>query len=459
MKTVAILVSILGLLSACSEPVVTYHGQSRAIIETHCVSCHQEGGITPFALDTWADVKPMANAALDAIEAGTMPPWGMESDCRDVVNAIGLSEEDKETMRAWKEGGFLQGDPSTYVAPILPEPEEIPAADIVLSLDSGYLPPTDKVDDYRCLVLDYTFDKDTFVTTSEVLPDRLDLVHHVIIYLVPEEERSALNALIDDDEEPGFACFGDAGISNAQMLTGWAPGTVRISPSDKTAMRVPAGSQVIMQMHYNNANGTTPEDNHPDSTQVALWTMPDGQVPDYLIHLLPVADLGIDIPSGDPASTHTSIYRYPVDTTIVGVAPHMHLLGSEIRTQILRQDGTQECLTDLGSWDFNWQRSYMFAEEAVVPLSISDQIELTCVYDNSAENQAIVNGELQEPRDVQWGDGSFDEMCLNYLIVANPYYGGGQSGVCAGFPTCFADCAPGDGLCRCLAGGRRSGDL
>ena len=72
---------------------------------------------------------------------------------------------------------------------------------------------------------------------------------------------------------------------------------------------------------------------------------------------------------------------------------------------------------------------------------------MTCVYDNSAENQPVVDGEKQDPKDVQWGDGSFDEMCLNYLLVENPYYGEGESGVCAGFQTCLSQCEAGDGFC------------
>ena len=40
----------------------------------------------------------------------------------------------------------------------------------------------------------------------------------------------------------------------------------------------------------------------------------------------------------------------------------MHLLGTRLRTEIIREDGTIECLSGVTDWDFNWQRSYEFAE-------------------------------------------------------------------------------------------------
>jgi len=42
-----------------------------------------------------------------------------------------------------------------------------------------------------------------------------------------------------------------------------------------------------------------------------------------------------------------------------------------------------------------------------------DQIYLECHWDNSAENQALVEGQPLPPRDVTWGEGTTDEMCLS----------------------------------------------
>jgi hypothetical protein len=102
---------------------------------------------------------------------------------------------------------------------------------------------------------------------------------------------------------------------------------------------------------------------------------------------------------------------------------HMHQLGTNVRLDVVRADGTSECLVDIGPWDFNWQRQYAFA----MPLDIGadDALRITCRYDNSAGNQPLVDGTPIEPRDVRWGEGSLDEMCMVYLA----FTGGGVNTV------------------------------
>ena len=68
------------------------------------------------------------------------------------------------------------------------------------------------------------------------------------------------------------------------------------------------------------------------------------------------------------------------------------------------------------------------------------------VYDNSPSNQASVNGVQKDPTDVVWGDGTFDEMCLNYLIVDYPYIAS-STGQCADFPECVESCDESDTTC------------
>jgi hypothetical protein len=67
------------------------------------------------------------------------------------------------------------------------------------------------------------------------------------------------------------------------------------------------------------------------------------------------------------------------------------------------------------AWDFSWQGAYPL--EAPVVLAPSDELFLSCTWDNSAENQPIVDGEVGAPRDVSWGEGTSDEMCLSTLYV------------------------------------------
>ena len=80
-----------------------------------------------------------------------------------------------------------------------------------------------------------------------------------------------------------------------------------------------------------------------------------------------------------------------------------------------RADGKQQCLLDIPRWDFNWQGAYEFTEPVTV--HPGDRFNLECQWDNSAGNQSPINGEIPEPQDIEWGDGTRSEMCLAIAYV------------------------------------------
>ncbi len=92
---------------------------------------------------------------------------------------------------------------------------------------------------------------------------------------------------------------------------------------------------------------------------------------------------------------------------------HMHMLGKQVRLEVVHTDGSSTCLLDIPNWDFQWQREYSL----VTPYRVAagDRLKITCVYDNSAAHQPVVNGTQQTPRDVTWGESSLDEMCMTYM--------------------------------------------
>jgi hypothetical protein len=87
----------------------------------------------------------------------------------------------------------------------------------------------------------------------------------------------------------------------------------------------------------------------------------------------------------------------------------MHMRGKTARIDLVRKDGTRQCLLRVPDWDDAWQGAYTFAEP--LPARAGDRIEATCEWDNSPEHQPIVKGVQLEPTDLHWGFGALDEMC------------------------------------------------
>jgi hypothetical protein len=80
-----------------------------------------------------------------------------------------------------------------------------------------------------------------------------------------------------------------------------------------------------------------------------------------------------------------------------------------------RANGTSECLVNIPNYDFEWQRSYGFKQPVVA--HPGDQLRLECHWDNSPNNQIVVDGQKLPTKDVYWGEGTTDEMCLGIFYV------------------------------------------
>jgi Copper type II ascorbate-dependent monooxygenase, C-terminal domain len=144
------------------------------------------------------------------------------------------------------------------------------------------------------------------------------------------------------------------------------------------------------------------------------------------------------IPAGAPSTTFTfdTPYYAPTPLTIGSVTGHMHLLGTELRGEVVGASGENRCLLDIPDWDFHWQGSYQLSEPMEV--QSGESLRLSCTYDATDRTE-----------DVVWGEGSEDEMCLLYLSRTEPYAGEPEVGVpsCVSGAACSAGC---DGDYDCM---------
>lgn len=424
------------------EPAPTWHGETAALITTHCAGCHRDGGAAPFALDSYAAAAPFADAIVDSVKAGRMPPWNPDPDCRTFVDQRVLPPGALSTLQDWAAAGAPEGiDTGT------PRPEP-PAndfeANLVTQADAPYLPDASTPDDYRCLVLDAEFAEDTFVRGLQVVPDQGPLVHHALIYAIPPADVPELLALDAMHPGTGYPCFGGVEVGLPTTQGGWVPGQgASVWPGDRATF-IQAGSRLVMQVHYN--LGAAPA--APDQTQVHLMTRAEPTA--EIVAGQPLATFDLHIPAGDPAAQITREFTWhgEEDFELVGVAGHMHLLGTRMSVEIVRNGG-DECVLDIPKWDFAWQE--MFVLQEPVSIQPGDRVRISCTFDNSMANQPVINGEQLVPQDVEWGEGTLDEMCYASLIRSRPWspaLSGRQT--CAGLADCRAECDAPDSL-ACVA--------
>lgn len=438
-----------GPAAQAPENGVSWERGIGALIAENCVSCHASDGVAPFALDTLDAVKAMGQVSLESMEAGRMPPWQPDDECRTFEEARKLSPDDIAMFREWVEAG-MPGEATDDERLDPPSLSTVVAreADAFGRPAEAYLPDATHPDDYRCFELDVDFAVDTFIEGTQVVPDVVPIVHHVLVYVVAPGDLAELRERDAAEDGPGYTCFGGPGVGQSvEPLAGWAPGGLPQFSKEGYARVVPAGSRLVMQVHYN----VLAEEPSLDRTGLKLFYHDGPQA--FQMRTQPQPFLGLEIPAGDALSRQ--VKEFPVrdeEVTVVATAPHMHQLGTRIRVDLLREDGSEECLVEIKDWDFNWQQTYRLKEGEELIARRGDRFRVTCEYDNSEMNQPVVNGERLPPRRVVWGDGSLDEMCLNYITVVEPYKA--PVARCGELEVCRSECSEPDSfgcLNRCMS--------
>lgn len=408
---------------------VTWSGEIKALVEAECSRCHFEGGSAPFAFDTHANVAAFAPAMLDSMAAGRMPPWPADKSCRSYEGEPTLDADDVARFRAWVEDGAPEGAPSE---PIVVVPEVFEPS-VVARPAAAYTPDLSTAgDDYHCFLLDAEFAERTWITSSMVEPGS-PAVHHVLVYALKGNQVAQAEALDASEPGEGYTCFGgplptsgEGGVMDGAgssafpiQVAAWVPGIEPRRMGEGVGLTVEPGSRLVMQMHYSAAGAAA----EPDATAVLLQTTTTP--PSQVFRTSPLAIPELDIPAGAADVQVSTVLRNWSDEPVplVTFAGHMHLIGRRIeavRVPAEGSDAAEECGLSIPDWDFDWQMSYDLGAQPLV-LQPGEGLRLTCSYDNTQANQPFVDGEQIEPRDVAWGDGSLDEMCLVYTATVQDY--------------------------------------
>jgi mono/diheme cytochrome c family protein len=393
---------------------VSYYRDVKAIVDQKCIKCHTEGGIAPFTLTSFDDVRRAKDAIGPAISIGVMPPWPPSKDCGQYMDDRSLSEAQIATINAWIAADGPEGDPSEAPPPIEVK-GGLSRVDLTLGLSEAYTPKTSP-DDYRCFLVDWPAQQTTYVTGFGVTPGTPAIVHHVIAFVATPDKVATYQALDAAEEGPGYTCFGGPGGGNLSWLGGWAPGSLGADFPAGTGIEVAAGSKIVVQIHYNTLSAPP----SADQTKIALKT--DAAV-EKKAAVLPwanptwVTSQTMTIPAHTPDTKHTwsidpSLYLGSVTKgvlannkpfTIYSAGLHMHTRGTHAVTSIARSGGANECLLDIERWNFHWQGSYGMVQPK--QFNPGDKLSLECHWANDG---AV---------DINWGEGTGDEMCLGTYYV------------------------------------------
>ena len=345
-----------------SNPV-SYSQDIAPLLEEECASCHRDGGIGPFVMNSHQMVQGWSPMMREVVLTKRMPPGQTDPHIGNaLVDDRNLTSDQLQKLVHWIDAGAVKDGAADPLAAIewpttkwaLGEP------DVVLQIPPQEIPATGVL---PLIWADpgYSFEKDTWLKGATIFPGDRSVVHHVAARLVP----------------PG----GTPEMSGGSEMPNWGPGMNERFLGEGAGIFIPKGWQVFLNMHYTpNGRATV------DTTEYGLYFHEDGFEPTHEIILGGVILRGgVEIPPHDEDYEVVRISD-PVseDAYAVTFLPHMHYRGKRVKWTAQYPDGTQEELFSVPNFDFNWQLYYDLAEPKFIPAGTTFLVE--GAYDNSAMN-------------------------------------------------------------------------
>ena len=380
---------LIGRASKPSEEAgATYAKQVSRILQAHCVSCHRPGEIGPFSLTDYRQAAGWSGMIAEVVDEGRMPPWHASPEYGKFANDARLSDHEKKAIRDWVAAGAPEGDPADLPPPPrFVEGWRIPRPDLVLEMPREIEIPAEGSMPYQLVEIDPKLTRDAWVRASQVRPGNTAVVHHVVAYVLPPG--------VDKIDERG----GD-------FLAAYAPGMPPRVLADGMAKRIPAGSKLVLQLHYT-PRGTR----QVDRSRIGLVLADPATVRKELMSGMAL-DYRFQIPPGARDYVSRAEFRFSRPSLLLSLMPHMHLRGRSMRFVAEYPDGRSEILLDVPRYEFDWQNLYVLDEPRPMPEGTILRTEAH--FDNSDENP---NNPVPR-RAVTFGEQTWDEMHVGYLNFA-----------------------------------------
>jgi hypothetical protein len=422
-----ILIHALELIFLCSAPMSlsqqnigtapnesappTFYRDVLPILQNHCQVCHRSGEIAPMPLTTYAQTRLFARAIATAVRQKTMPPWFADHAVGHFSNDPSLTAQEIAALVSWANSNSSAGD--AHDAPPLRHWTPgwlIPHPDIVLQMPKPVAIPAHGDVDYTYEIVPTYFTRDKWVQFSEVRPTSRESVHHAVVYVRPPNsnwlQHAPIGVPFTGADMPGGQDRNDTHFTTADILLVYAPGSSPDDWPEGAAKFIPAGSDLVFQMHYTTHG-------HPTTDQTSVGIVFAKQQPKQRVLTLQLTNDHFVIPPGAPDFRVEVRGSLPNDAVLLSFFPHMHLRGKRFEYNILHPGSPPETLLRV-NYDFYWQLSYRLLHP--LPLKAGTILQAIAWYDNSKSNPHNPDPDIA----VRWGDQTYDEMMVGFFDVAVP---------------------------------------
>ena len=381
-------ISFDGLTSGLS---VSYANDVVPILEQRCVSCHRDGGVAPWSMDSHQMVSGWSEMMRETLLTMRMPPGQIDDTYVDNFTDVhSVSDSEKRTLVSWIDSGAAidgSDDPLTRLAAqasgwALGEP------DLIVEFPAQEIPATGTLD-YKFIPVEIGLDRDRWVRAYAFDIGDKSVLHHVVAYTQDAKQQKQ----------------NSSGGGSRTNFGGYAPGRDYVEFDNNTGVLLEEDMRFMVQFHY-----TTVGRPVTDVTRIGLYFQ--DEAPEFPLSRTAIMNGEFVIPPGDSDFDVTARATIVKDSYLYNIAPHMHYRGKRVKYWAEYPDGTREDILSIPNFQHNWQMIYRLKQPKLLPAG-------TVIVSEGAFDNSVNNALNPDPsQEVRWGDQVWDEMFIAWMRVS-----------------------------------------
>lgn len=373
-----------------------YASEIAPIVLENCADCHRQGGVGPFALDSYIMLLGWSPMIREVILNKRMPPMQVDPNIGHSADARYLDADEMQKMVHWIDAGAPQGsgetDPLEQLAASIDseavEEWQLGEPDFIVTGPSNDVPPTGVLD-YVYEEVDLPFDEDKWIRAIQYRAGDASVLHHLMTFVTAPEE----DFWGPERDELSVA---------RRFIAGYAPGKTNVFEfPEGTGVFIPQGHGLSMQFHYvTNGQRTS------DVTEIGLYFSEETDLQEQLVQAV---SSRFTLPPNEHNHPMQAEHVFEEEVVLTGVRARMNYRGKKMKFAIEESDGFLREIFSVPAYNYGWQPHYILEQPEVLPAGT--RVHVIGAFDNSISNPTNPDPE----KELSFGLNSWDEMFTGYF--------------------------------------------
>jgi mono/diheme cytochrome c family protein len=362
------------------------------VVLENCVACHRQGGVGPFAMDSYIMLLGWSPMIREVILNRRMPPMQIDPHHIESDSARNLSAEERQTLLHWIDAGAPRGegasDPLEDFRPDTESDWQLGEPDFIVRGPEHAIPPTGVLDYYYSNV-DLPFTEERWLRAVQYRAGDASVLHHLMTFVTA----------------PGEDFWGserNQTSSSRRFVAGYLPGTANVTeyPPD-VGVRIPAGHGLSMQFHYvTNGQSTV------DQTQIGLYFSEQAPAREQWVQAVGTRFV---LPPEIADFPQQASHVFEEAVVLTGLRARMNYRGKKMKFVAQYPDGNSETLLSVPAYNYGWQPHYVLNTPRQLPAGT--RVQVIGALDNSESNPTNPDPGLE----IKYGLNSWEEMFTGYF--------------------------------------------